>query len=61
MEIQLVALGESRTVILPLPGSFKVQVLRDDGFAPTPPEIYAALQLALDIVAPKKKKKLPSN
>lgn len=58
MKIITTSVGEPRTSVLDLPLHYEIKVTRDDGYAPSQPEIYAALKIALDGMTPEKKKRL---
>lgn len=57
VRIELVGAGTPRREILAMPETLTVKVTRQDGYAPTTGEIYAALHIALESMHTKKKRK----
>ena len=55
VEVITIAAGDLRQNVLNLPSRLTITVTRDDGYAPSPPEIYTAMTIALDCMTAKKK------
>lgn len=48
IRVETHAVGEPRDKVLPLPEVLKISISRQDGYAPSAPEIIAALEIALE-------------
>jgi hypothetical protein len=57
VRVELVGAGTPRHEVLAIPETLTVTVTRQDGYAPSPGEIYAALQIALESMDTKGKRK----
>ncbi|MFK3741645.1 hypothetical protein [Massilia sp. TN1-12] len=55
VEVVTIAAGEPRQQVLNLPKRLTITVTREDGYAPSQPEIYTAMTIALESMTPKKK------
>lgn len=55
VEVITISQGKQRQQVLNLPKCLTITVTREDGYAPSQPEIYTAMTIALESMTPKKK------
>jgi hypothetical protein len=61
VEVITIAQGEQRQQVLNLPKRLTITVTREDGYAPSPVEIYTAMTIAMESMTPKKKPRTKSS
>lgn len=54
LKIEIIAVGKQRETIISDPETVTISFQRQDGFSPTQPEIFKALQIALECMKPRR-------